>query len=57
MNPRTEDAVNPNSALLCYFQAGPYSYELSALCTILFSLLNEPLFEQLRNQEQLGYVV
>lgn len=57
LNPRTEDAVNPNSAILCYFQFGSYTYERSAICTILFSLLNEPCFEQLRNSEQLGYVV
>ena len=57
LNPRTRDAVNPNSAILCYFQFGSYTYEKSAVCTILFTLLNEPCFEQLRNQEQLGYVV
>lgn len=27
MNPRTEDAVNPNSAILSYFQLGEFSYE------------------------------
>ena len=57
MNPRTEDAVNPNSAILSYFQFGEFSYENSAICTILFSLMQEPCFEQLRNQEQLGYIV
>ena len=36
---------------------GEYSFENNALCTILFTLLNEPCFEQLRNKEQLGYVV
>lgn len=45
MNPRTDDAVNPNSAILCYFQLGEYSYENSAICTILFDLMQEPCFE------------
>ena len=56
-NPRTEDAVNPNSAIMSYFQFSEYTYENSAIVTILFTLLNEPCFEQLRNKEQLGYVV
>lgn len=57
MNPRTEDSVNPNSAIMSYFQLGEYTYEKSAIVTVLFSLLNEPCFQQLRNKEQLGYVV
>jgi len=57
LNPRTEDAVNPNSAIMSYFQYSEYTYEKSAIVTILFTLLNEPCFEQLRNKEQLGYVV
>lgn len=57
MNPRTEDSVNPNSAIMSYFQLGEYTYEKSAIVTVLFSLLNEPCFQQLRNEEQLGYVV
>jgi len=56
-NPRSEDAVSPNSAILCYFQLGEYSFAKSAICTILVKLLNEPFFDQLRNKEQLGYVV
>jgi hypothetical protein len=44
-NPRTEDAVNPNSAIMSYFQYSEYTYEKSAIVTILFTLLNEPCFE------------
>merc|ERR1712203_682421 len=45
MNPRTEDSVNPNSAIMSYFQLGEYTYEKSAIVTVLFSLLNEPCFQ------------
>jgi hypothetical protein len=44
-NPRTEDAVNPSSAILSYFQLGEYTYDRSALCTVLMILLNEPCFD------------
>jgi secreted Zn-dependent insulinase-like peptidase len=57
MNPRTEDAVNPNSAVLSYFQLGEFTYEQSAVLQVLITLLNEPLFDQLRSKESLGYVV
>lgn len=56
-NPRTEDAVNPNSAIMSYFQLGEFTYQNSAIMQVMITLLNGPLFDTLRNQEQLGYVV
>ena len=57
MNPRQEDSINPNSAILSYFQLGEFTYENYAIMQCLMSLLNEPFFNQLRNKEQLGYIV
>lgn len=52
-----EEVINPNSAILALFQDGEYSYEKSATLRILFGLLAEPCFNQLRTQQQLGYIV
>jgi len=57
MNLRQEDSVNPNSAILSYFQLGEFTYENYAIMSCLVSLLNEPFFSQLRSKEQLGYIV
>ena len=57
MNPITKDVVNPNSAIMSYFQLGEFTYQNSAILQVLITLLNGPLFDTLRNQEQLGYVV
>ena len=52
-----DEEADPNSVLLSYFQMGPFTFEKSAVLTIILQLLQEPLFDQLRNQEQLGYLV
>lgn len=57
MDPRTDDAINPNSAIMSYFQLGEFSYENSSIIQVLMTLINGPLFDTLRNKEQLGYVV
>ncbi|CDW84143.1 insulin-degrading enzyme [Stylonychia lemnae] len=51
------DTENPNSAALAIYQ-----YELKtplkqAINSVLFQLLKEPFFNQLRTQQQLGYIV
>ena len=48
---------NTNSALTSIFQTGQASYEERAISAILMKCLEEPTFNQLRTQEQLGYVV
>lgn len=47
----------PNSAVKCYFQSGEKTYEESAVMRVLMRLINEPSFNKLRTQEQLGYIV
>jgi len=56
MNP-TGGAINPNSAIMSYFQLGEFNYEDSTTLQCLMNLINEPVFSQLRSQEQLGYIV
>ena len=46
-----KQAINPNSAVLANFQDGKKSYESSAILIVLFGLLKEPFFNQLRTQE------
>lgn len=53
----TGDKPNPNSCCFSYFQTSEKTYQRSALMRILFELLKEPCFNQLRTQEQLGYIV
>jgi len=48
---------NNNSALVNYYQIGVETPRLRALTSIVVQLLLEPFFNQLRTQEQLGYVV
>jgi hypothetical protein len=43
--------INPNSAIMSMFIDGEKSYELSGLLRVLFSLLKEPAFNQLRTNE------
>jgi secreted Zn-dependent insulinase-like peptidase len=53
-------AVNPdekNSAVQVYLQLGDYSYHLRALQLLCHQTLNEPLFNKLRTEQQLGYSV
>eukprot|EP00349_Pseudokeronopsis_sp_Brazil_P008861 CAMPEP_0202973590 /NCGR_PEP_ID=MMETSP1396-20130829/51709_1 /ASSEMBLY_ACC=CAM_ASM_000872 /TAXON_ID= /ORGANISM="Pseudokeronopsis sp., Strain Brazil" /LENGTH=129 /DNA_ID=CAMNT_0049705915 /DNA_START=85 /DNA_END=471 /DNA_ORIENTATION=- len=56
-NKLNEDSSNPNSALLVQFQIGPKKPELTARTRVLFNLLKEKVFNILRTQEQLGYIV
>jgi secreted Zn-dependent insulinase-like peptidase len=54
--PRDEE--DPNTVALLYVQCDvPRTAESIAKLTLLQSLLAEPMFDQLRNTEQLGYVV
>lgn len=53
-------AVNPdemNSAVQVYMQLGPYGFRLRALQLLCQQILNEPLFNELRTEQQLGYSV
>jgi len=45
VNPVTQDKVNPNSAILSYFQYGEFNYHSSATLQVLMSLINEPAFD------------
>jgi len=55
MNPvggeKGKEVINANSCILSIFQDGPHSFKDSATLKILFGLLNEPAFAQLRTQE------
>jgi nardilysin len=46
-----------NSNIENYYQIESYSYKIYAKVTLLIYLLKEPLFDQLRTQQQLGYSV
>lgn len=46
-----------NSSILNYYQLGESTIRKSCLTTILISIMDGPLFDILRNQEQLGYSV
>jgi nardilysin len=46
-----------NSKVENYYQIEPFSYEIFSRLFILTYLLKEPLFDQLRTQQQLGYSV
>ena len=49
--------INPNSAIQSYFQEGEKTYAKAGLLRVLFGLIKEPAFNQLRTNEQLGYIV
>ena len=46
-----------NSALICHFQATIRSPKTTALLLVIQKLLSEPLFNELRTQKGLGYIV
>jgi secreted Zn-dependent insulinase-like peptidase len=53
-------AVNPdemNSAVQVYLQLGEYTCHLRALQLLCHQVLSEPLFNELRTEQQLGYSV
>lgn len=53
-------AINPdemNSAVQVYMQLGAYSSRQRALQLLCQQVLNEPLFNELRTEQQLGYSV
>ncbi|XP_018310444.1 nardilysin-like [Mycetomoellerius zeteki] len=49
--------IDVNSVVTNYYQAGVTSIELSVLIDLLIIIMKEPLSNQLRTQEQLGYSV
>jgi len=51
------DPENSNSAIETIFQLGPYVPKLKAQLQVLVQLAQEPSFNYLRTQEQLGYIV
>ena len=51
------NAAETNNAIELYWQLGPYTFELAAHLDLLVHLMYEPLFDQLRTKEQLGYSV
>ncbi|EZA59550.1 Nardilysin [Ooceraea biroi] len=52
---RNLNKTDANSVVVNYYQAGVESIELSVLIDLLMLLMEEPLFNKLRTQEQLGY--
>lgn len=51
------DSENPNSAVDTMFQVGPRTSRLGALVTLIAHIAQEPCFNMLRTEEQLGYIV
>jgi secreted Zn-dependent insulinase-like peptidase len=51
----TIDPTEPNTAVEIYIQCGKDNIEDRVLIDLLVQILNEPLFDQLRTKEQLGY--
>ncbi|KAL5720801.1 nardilysin [Ranunculus cassubicifolius] len=58
---RVKNKSEVNSVVEAYFQIeqdiGPESNKLRTLADLFDDIINEPLFDQLRTKEQLGYVV
>ena len=52
-----EDAEGRACALECYWQLGPDSPAARLLADLLEAVIDEPLYDQLRTKEQLGYSV
>lgn len=48
---------NTNSCILSLYQAGPMELNKNATLALLHHLLKEPAFNELRTNEQLGYIV
>ena len=53
----SSNASETNNAVELYWQLEPYKFELAAKLDLLVHLMFEPLFDQLRTKEQLGYSV
>jgi len=51
------DVANENSCTLTYFEVGPHTMRLGLVNAIVMQYLSEPFFNELRTQQQLGYVV
>lgn len=51
------NAAETSHAVELYWQLGPLSHGLAARLELLVHLMEEPLFDQLRTKEQLGYSV
>ena len=51
------DTTDPNTLVTNYYQAGPGSLQEHALLETVVVMLEEPVFDTLRTQEQLGYHV
>ncbi|KAL6431065.1 hypothetical protein ACFW04_007066 [Cataglyphis niger] len=54
---RNIDKTDVNSTVANHYQVGIKSIELSVLIELLILIMEEPLFNQLRTKEQLGYDV
>ena len=52
-----DDASNENSGVMSYFQIGSADTKQELINSILMQYLDEPFFNDLRTQQQLGYVV
>jgi insulysin len=54
---RDQNPQNNNSAICNLFQVGHYKPALSSRLALLAHVINEPCFNELRTNEQLGYLV
>ncbi|CAL7942606.1 unnamed protein product [Xylocopa violacea] len=54
---RNFNSTDVNSVVLNYYQSGISSVKLLVIIELLITIMEEPLFNQLRSQEQLGYDV
>ncbi|CAM9908058.1 unnamed protein product [Phaeothamnion confervicola] len=52
-----KDLTESNSALEAYWQIGPDTLQARAAADLLEEIMSEPLYDQLRTKEQLGYAV
>jgi insulysin len=46
-----------NSCIVNYYQVGPVATRTNAVLSVVHHLMREPAFNQLRTEEQLGYIV
>jgi len=53
----TFNTEDENSALITHFQYAPMSPKTSAILLLMRRLLAEPMFNELRTKQQLGYIV
>lgn len=54
---RNINETDVNSVVMNYYQSGVTTVRLSVIIELLIMIMEEPLFNQLRTQEQLGYGV